>query len=270
MAQSDARAVGMLGAVVVALGFASCGRAVGGDRGEAGAAGEPQAYGAGVSGKGGTENRAGAASSGSSTVLGGTGGGSGAGHGGVGLAGAEQAGAGAEQGGAGAEQGGAGGAPDDMACAAGRWWSSATNSCHACPAKAKVECDEIVAGASYDVARSILTLHLPPGRLQIASAALGVTFDYANGDPEQYAEVKGFVAGDTLSFDFSAYGGPLISYLSGEPTIYDSCGGSLNVHAPGVGFGPAISVSFEDGQGLGGAGGAASLPQPQIGCGQTN
>jgi hypothetical protein len=178
-----------------------------------------------------------------------------------------------------AGQGGSGGTPDSSSCAGGQpsWWSSVTKSCQECPVKATVDCDEIVAGASYDVASSILTVQLPAGRAEIASAVLSVTFNYANGDPEQYADVNAAVAGDTLTFDFSGYGGSQISYLSGEPTIYDACGDYVVVHATGFGFGPAIMIQVPHDQGEGGAanggasnGGASNGSDPRIDCGLTN
>ncbi len=240
-----ARAVGMLCVGLVAVGFASCGRESGGDGGgaAAGAGGEWASHGAGESSEAGNGSDAGAVSGGRAMVPASAGGGSGAG------------------------QGGRGGTPDDMSCAAGapNWWSNETNSCHDCPAMATVECDEIVAGARYDMESSTLTLELPPGRLEVVTASLGVTFNYVNSDPEQYEDVKAAIEGDTLTFDFSAYRGSGISSLSGEPLVEDSCGDYLNVHAPGVGFGPAIMVQLEPPQGEGGA-----ANYPDIVCGKTN
>ena len=242
MGERDTRALGMLGMVLVAVGFASCGRSTGGDGGGGGVGGEPQADGTGESSSAGSETDAGAASGGRDSALGGAGGGSEVAPGGA---------------------GGAGGAAD-ITCTAepGTWWSSETKSCHACPAKPKVECDEIVAGASYDVQASILTLRLPSGRLEVASASLGVTFRYGVGVPELYADVNAAISGDTLTFDFSAYGGSEISFLSAEPVVEDSCGDYLNLHAPGVGFGAAIMILVE------GNGGAGNYPA--ITCGKTN
>ena len=248
MGERDTRALGMLGMVLVAVGFASCGRSTGGDGGGGGVGGEPQADGTGESSSAGSETDAGAASGGRDSALGGAGGGSEVAPGGAGGAGGA---------------GGVGGAPD-ITCTAepGTWWSSETKSCHACPAKPKVECDEIVAGASYDVQASILTLRLPSGRLEVASASLGVTFRYGVGVPELYADVNAAISGDTLTFDFSAYGGSEISFLSAEPVVEDSCGDYLNLHAPGVGFGAAIMILVE------GNGGAGNYPA--ITCGKTN
>jgi hypothetical protein len=117
------------------------------------------------------------------------------------------------------------------------------------------------------VESNTLTLQLPAGKLEVATASLGVTFSYSNGDPEHYALVPAAIAGDTLSFDFSPYGGSLISYLSGEPSIESSCGDDVRVQAPGSGFGPAIMVEVE---GSGGQAGAANDPGTEIACGKTN
>jgi hypothetical protein len=252
MERSDARAIRILGVVLVAAGFWSCGQTSGSDGDGAGAGPEPPSNGAGESNEGGRGDVV-TTLGGHAATLGGAGGHPGAGYGGAGY------GASGADGGA----GGAGGMPDHMLCAGGRraWWNSATKSCEACPAKPTVQCVEIVNGASYDVPSSTLSLTLPSGRLEVASASLGVTFNYVNHDPEQYADVDAVIAGDTLTFDLSAYRGSGISGFVGEPSVQDTCGDSLDLRAPGFGFGPAIIVDL-------GAGGAAN--DPDILCGKTN
>ncbi len=255
MGQRDAHAVGMLWAVLASVGIASCGGCDSGANGGgagAEAGGQWQLDGAGESREAGKESAAGAASGGRASLPDGVG------------AGAE-AGQGDELGVRGGS-GGSGGSPDHTSCATERasWWSGETNSCHACPANAMVECDEIVAGASYDAESSTLALQLPPGRLEVATASLGVTFNYEDGT-EHYADVKGVIRGDTLTFHFSPWRRSGIAFLSGEPTIMDSCGDYLYVHAPGFGFGPAIMVEVDP---ISGQGGAANYPD--IRCGKTN
>ena len=241
--------IGCLSLMTLTASLPSCGKASGGG-GSAGSAGQPGEATAGQPNE---------ANGGNFSTPGGAPGG----FGGATEAG-EAAGGSSESG-----QGGAGVGPEVPACSSSKpeWWNAVAKTCQACPAKATVQCSEVATAASYDARACTLTVPLPPGRAEIVAASLAVTFNYSNNAPEVFADVKGSVAGDIVTFDFTKYGCAAFSNFSGEPSIKDACGDYVELKAPGAGFGPAIMVQVTP---LQGEGGGASTFEPEVTCGKTN